>query len=147
MRFDRPAEDAAARRAGRQAQSRHQRGAARDPARVGRRDQLAGEALGKGRPHAVRALPDAGKPGSRGDRLLLFRVATAELQPPAAQQAFDYLLDPVLGLVVHSGTRTLAAARRARSCMTLIAPTVEFISAATSFNEYPCRKRSSSTRR
>src|SRR5207245_2006182 len=41
----------------------------------------------------------------------------------------------------------LGAARSARSCMTLMAPTVEFISFATSFNEYPCRKRSSRTRR
>ncbi len=42
--------------------------------------------------------------------------------------------------------RSFAAARSAQSCRILSAPTVEFISGATSFNEYPSRKRSQITR-
>src|SRR2546430_1242282 len=93
-----------------------------------------------------RAVPDAGRLGRRGDRGLPLADPAAKLEAAASEEVRDDLLDTVLSLAVHSG-RTFAAARSARSCITLMAPTVEFISLATSFNEYPCRKRSSRTRR
>src|SRR5438093_13752649 len=97
--------------------------------------------------HPLRTLPDTGQPCGGRDRCLLLGVPPAQLQTATAKQVGDDPVDSVLRLAVHSSGRNFAAARSARSCMTLIAPTVEFISAATSFNEYPCRKRSSSTRR
>jgi hypothetical protein len=109
--------------------------------------ELLGQPFAERRVHPLRPLAGAGQAGGRGDRGLVLGIGPSQLQSPPAQQVGDDLVDTVLGLAVHSGGRTFAAARNARSCMTLMAPTVEFISAATSFNEYPCRKRSSSTRR
>ena len=97
--------------------------------------------------HPLGTLARPRQSGGGRDRSLLLGVPAAELQPAPAQKVGDDLFDAVFGFAVHSSGLTFAAARRARSCITLIAPTVEFISAATSFNEYPCRKRSSSTRR
>src|SRR5205814_9957443 len=99
----------------------------------------------RGRRRGPRGGP--GQSGRGGERSVRLGVPAAELQPAPAQKVGDDLFDAVFGFAVHSSGLTFAAARRARSCITLIAPTVEFISAATSFNEYPCRKRSSSTRR
>src|SRR6202040_2981778 len=103
-----------------------------------------GELLPKRRVHALGTLPSGRQPCRGRDSGLFLRVAAAQLEAPPAEEVGNDLVDPVFPLAVHS-RRTFAAARNARSCMTLIAPTVDFISEATSFNEYPWRKRSSRT--
>src|SRR5690242_13692343 len=98
--------------------------------------------------HPLRSLPRPGEPSRGDDGVLFVGVTATQVEPAPAEKVGDDLLHAVFALsFVHSGTPFFAAARSARSCMTLIAPTVECISAATSFNEYPWRKRSSSTRR
>src|SRR5207253_7265858 len=129
-----------------QAESGHERGAPREPFFALGLFERPRQPLAKRGMDTLRTLPDAGQPGRRRDRGLLLRVPAAKLEAAASEEVRDDLLDTVLSLAVHSG-RTFAAARSARSCITLMAPTVDFISLATSFNEYPCRKRSSKTRR
>src|ERR1700686_1915949 len=94
------------------------------------------EALAKSRVHLVQTLPRSRQPGRSRDRGLLLGIAAAQLQPAAAQEVRDDLVEAAFWLV-HGYTLTFAAARKARSCMTFTAPTVEFISAATSLSEYP----------
>src|SRR6266480_990635 len=143
----RPAEHDPTCGAGGQAQAGDERATAGDPSVTRRALQRVGETLAKRRVHALRTLAGARESCRGRDRGFLFGVAAAQFQPPPSQEVGDDLFDAVLASAVHSRALTFAAARKARSCITLIAPTVEFISAATSFKEYPCRKRSSSTRR
>src|ERR1700693_6222986 len=140
-----PAKQASGDGARGQAKTCHQGGPSREPRLV--RGRLEGllEALAKRRVHELRTLPGRDQSGGGGDRRLLVGVPAAQFQAAPTQEVGDDLVDSVFGFV-HS-IFTLAAARRARSCMTLTAPTVECISAATSLSEYPWRKRSSSTRR
>src|SRR6266550_3941352 len=142
-----PAEQDPTGRAGGQAQAGDERAATCDPSVIRRVLQRLSQALAKRRMHALRTLARAREPCRGRDRGFLLGVAAAQLQPPPSQKVGDDLFDAVLGSAVHASGLTFAAARNARSCITLIAPTVEFISAAASFNEYPCRKRSSRTRR
>src|SRR6202158_4294010 len=144
-RLQRSVDQAACDRAGRQPQTRYERLPPRQPRPIGGRFESALEALAEGRVHARGTLPGSGQTCGSGDRSLFFGVPATQPKAAAPQEVGNDLVDAVLGLVHVSFT--LAAARSARSCITLTAPTVEFISAATSFNEYPCKKRSSSTRR
>ena len=129
-----------------QAKSGDERGPPGDEPFAWRLLQVMRETLAKRGVHALRTLAGTGEPGRRRDRRLLVGVSPAQLETPASKEVGHDLLDAVLALAVHSPGLTFAAARSARSCMTLIAPTVEFISAATSLSEYPYRKRSSRTR-
>ena len=140
-----PAEQDPARSARGQTDAGDQRATTRDPSFTRRVLERLGETLAKRGLHALRTLARARESRRGRDRGFLLGVAAAQLQPPPSQKVGDDLFDAILGPAVHSSGLTFAAARKARSCMTLIAPTVEFISAATSFKEYPCRKRSSST--
>src|SRR6185437_9394273 len=142
-----PPQQHAAGSAGRKAKSGDEGAAARHPGLLRRLLERLGQALAESGMHPLRTLPRAREPGRCRDGGLLLGICPAQPQSPPAKEVGDDLLDAVFRFAVHSSGRTLAAARKARSCMTLIAPTVEFISAATSFKEYPCRKRSSSTRR
>jgi len=90
-------------------------------------DLLQGEVRLAAKPGTDPYLAGGDQPGGGGDRGLFLCVAAAQLQPPAAQEVGDDLVDAIFRFV-HRLTSTLAAARSARSCMTLTAPTVEFIS-------------------
>src|SRR5258708_10961729 len=132
---------------GRRAKAGEERRPSRQPRLLTRRFGGALQALAESRIHALRTLPGRDQAGGGGDRRLLFGVSPAQPQTATPQKVGHYLVDSDFRLVHVVSSLTLAAARRARSCITLTAPTVEFISVATSLSEYPCRKRSSSTRR
>ena len=145
-RLQRPGHEPARDCAGGHSQTRDERRSPRHPRAFGGRFQRALQPLAEGRVHALGAMARGDQPRGGGDRGFLLGVSAAQAQTAASQEVGNYLVDSVLGSV-HGVCFTLAAARRARSCITLTAPTVEFISLATSLSEYPCRKRSSSTRR
>src|SRR6202165_2526102 len=135
-RFERPTHQPSRNRGGRQAEARDQRRTSRHPGLLRRRFESLFETLAEGRGSPLRTLPCGGQLGRGRDRRLLLGVATAQPQPAAVQEVREHLVGAVFWLV-HGDIHLAAAPRRARSCMTFTAPTVEFISAATSLSEYP----------